>query len=263
MDVISLGAGVQSTTMLLMAARGYIAPKPQYAIFADTGWEPRAVYEHLEWLEEEASRYGIKVIRVSKGNIRDDLYAYLRGERKRYPSMPFYLGSNEIHRPEGRAWRQCTKEYKLVPIRQEVRRLMKQEGHSKATIWIGISWDEVQRAKPAKEKYITHRWPLIELQMDRELCILWLQEHGYPLPPKSSCIGCPFHDDRMWLDMKRNRPEEWAEAVDFDKAIRNLPGFKKTPYLHRSCVPLDEANLQEDQGELNLFINECEGYCGV
>ncbi len=43
-------AGVQSTTMALMAAHGEIAPMPDCAIFADTGWEPKAVYEHLESL---------------------------------------------------------------------------------------------------------------------------------------------------------------------------------------------------------------------
>ena len=41
---LSLGAGVQSYTMPL-AARGEI---PAFdAVFADTGWEPRAVYWHL------------------------------------------------------------------------------------------------------------------------------------------------------------------------------------------------------------------------
>jgi len=41
--VLSLGAGVQSTTLALMAAHGEIEP-PDCAIFADTQWEPRAVY---------------------------------------------------------------------------------------------------------------------------------------------------------------------------------------------------------------------------
>lgn len=41
---LSLGAGVQSTTMALMAAHGEIQPMPDCAIFADTGWEPKAVY---------------------------------------------------------------------------------------------------------------------------------------------------------------------------------------------------------------------------
>lgn len=48
--VLSLGAGVQSTTMALMAAHGEIGPMPDCAIFADTGWEPKSVYDHLEWL---------------------------------------------------------------------------------------------------------------------------------------------------------------------------------------------------------------------
>ena len=40
--VHSLGAGVQSTTLTLMAAHGEIGPMPDGAIFADTGWEPLA-----------------------------------------------------------------------------------------------------------------------------------------------------------------------------------------------------------------------------
>lgn len=47
---LSLGAGLQSTTMALMAAHGENGPMPDYAIFADTGWEPTAVYDHLAWL---------------------------------------------------------------------------------------------------------------------------------------------------------------------------------------------------------------------
>ena len=36
--VISLGAGVQSSVMALMAAKGEIGPMPDCAIFADTQW---------------------------------------------------------------------------------------------------------------------------------------------------------------------------------------------------------------------------------
>ena len=39
---LSLGAGVQSTTMALLAAHGEVGPMRDCAIFADTGWEPRA-----------------------------------------------------------------------------------------------------------------------------------------------------------------------------------------------------------------------------
>ena len=39
--IITLGAGVQSSTMALMAAHGEITPMPKCAIFADTQDEPQ------------------------------------------------------------------------------------------------------------------------------------------------------------------------------------------------------------------------------
>lgn len=57
LHIISLGAGVQSTTLALMAAGGGLTPMPDCAIFADTGEEPSAVYRHLDWLmAPDASR---------------------------------------------------------------------------------------------------------------------------------------------------------------------------------------------------------------
>ena len=72
--VLSLGAGVQSSTLLLMAEAGEIEPRPDAAIFADTGWEPAAVYQHLDWLETQTS---IPIHRVSNGrNLYDDTWAW-------------------------------------------------------------------------------------------------------------------------------------------------------------------------------------------
>ena len=71
-NVISLGAGVQSSALTLMAARGELSETPDFAVFADVGWEPPRVYEHLQWLEEECKKYGLKIIRASKGNLRKD-----------------------------------------------------------------------------------------------------------------------------------------------------------------------------------------------
>lgn len=48
MRVLSLGAGVQSSTLLPMAIEGEL--QIDRAIFADTQWEPRAVYQWLEYL---------------------------------------------------------------------------------------------------------------------------------------------------------------------------------------------------------------------
>jgi hypothetical protein len=72
MHIISLGAGVQSTTMALMAAHGEITPLPHCAIFADTGAEPLGVYRDLDWLERQLP---FPVHRVSGGNLRPRLWA--------------------------------------------------------------------------------------------------------------------------------------------------------------------------------------------
>jgi 3'-phosphoadenosine 5'-phosphosulfate sulfotransferase (PAPS reductase)/FAD synthetase len=60
---LSLGAGVQSTVMALMADRGDFGAIPDVAIFADTGWEPEKVYKHLDWLESELKNF--KILRVN------------------------------------------------------------------------------------------------------------------------------------------------------------------------------------------------------
>ena len=66
--------------------------------------------------------------------------------------------------------------------------------------------------------------------------------------------------------MKMNDPSSFADAVAFDKAIRQTTRNKDlTRYLHRSCKPLDEVDFRnlEDMGQLNFFNEECEGMCGV
>src|SRR6516164_655676 len=109
LHIISLGAGVQSTTLALMAAAGEIKPMPDCAIFADTGWEPKAVYEHLEQLEKALP---FPVYRVSAGNLRNDA---IKGGSKqageRLAAVPWFIlnpnGSIGIGR------RECTGHYKL------------------------------------------------------------------------------------------------------------------------------------------------------
>ncbi|MFC4768718.1 hypothetical protein [Effusibacillus consociatus] len=265
MNVISLGAGVQSTTLLLMACKGELDFKPDFAVFSDTGWEPESVYNHLRWLVAESEKHGIPVYRTMKGNIREDILLSVEGKRARFVSIPIYVRNQDGE--IGMSRRQCTKEYKIEPIHKEIRERLgyypRQRIKEKVNLHMGISLDEVQRMKPSRVPWIIHRYPLIDQRMTRSDCLAWMRKNGYPEPPKSSCIGCPFHSDRQWLDMKRRDPEAWSDAVKIDNAIRKLPRFKGEAYLHRSGKPLDEVDLQEDQLELDLFVNECEGMCGV
>ena len=55
LTVISLGGGVQSSVMALMASDGAFDTEPDCAIFADTHWEPPSIYTHLDWLSSNLS----------------------------------------------------------------------------------------------------------------------------------------------------------------------------------------------------------------
>jgi hypothetical protein len=87
--VLSLGAGGQSSTLLLMSLAGEL-PRLDGAVFADTGWEPKAVYQHLDRLQAAAE---IPIYRVSV-NLRHD--ALDPGHR--FASMPLH-----VRRPDGRS----------------------------------------------------------------------------------------------------------------------------------------------------------------
>src|ERR1700741_5452756 len=85
--ILSLGAGVQSTTLALMACDGTL-PGLDAAIFADTGWEPPAVYRQVQRLTDVLWLWGgkIPVHRVSRGNIRTDT----TDPTRRFLSLPWY-----------------------------------------------------------------------------------------------------------------------------------------------------------------------------
>lgn len=258
--VLSLGAGVQSTTLFLLSAEGRL-PKLDAAIFADTGWEPAAVYQHLNRLETEVARSaGIPIHRVRKGNIREDAL----NPSANFAQMPLYVRG---HRGgQGMLRRACTREYKVKPIKREVRRLL---GHPHPQAipagvlveqWIGISVDEASRAARMVDdvQFIRSEFPLLFLAggtsprgggWTRNDCIRYLSAHGFASTPKSACLGCPYTSNARWRQLRNERPEEWADAVDFDQQIRQgnahaiaagMP-LDGEAFLHRARVPLDQA----------------------
>lgn len=263
-DVLSLGAGTQSSAMLLMAAHGDL-PRPDYIIFSDTGWEPTEVYEWLGKLQKYIEPFGMKIHITSKGNIREDvLNAQITG--KRVASLPYYTFDEE-RQEKGITMRQCTSDYKIEPIKKMIRNLLGYKPRERVKeivhMWRGISTDEIMRMKPSQLKWIVHDHPLIDKGMNRLDCINYVEKYMNETPPKSSCIGCPFHNNEMWLSIKQHDQKGWKEAVEFDKKIRNNPKYKSKLYLHKSCLPLDQVDLQEDQMNIDDFMNECEGVCNV
>lgn len=265
--VLSLGAGVQSTVMALLGAEGAFGPPPDCAVFADTGAEPRGVYDHLDWLEAQLP---FPVHRVSAGNLARDLLE----QGGRFATIPYHIAG--VDGEHGLGGRQCTRDYKINPIVTKVRELLgagkgeRVEASRHAEQWIGISTDELHRVKDSGRTYITHRWPLIEARMNRTDCQAWFQRRfpGRSLV-KSACVFCPYQSNELWRRQKADG-EAWALAVAVDEAIRR-PGIiadslDGTAFVHRSLAPLSEADIGQDDAQADLFLgfqNECEGVCGT
>src|SRR5581483_2421349 len=71
---ISLGAGVQSTALVILSALGlHGCPKADCAIFADTQDEPAWVYDHLNTLTAWAADHGLPVHVTTKGCLSRDV----------------------------------------------------------------------------------------------------------------------------------------------------------------------------------------------
>ena len=277
---LSLGAGVQSTVLALLLSRndrrlrrrGY--PKPDAAIFADTGWEPDYVYRHLDWLENELS---YPLIRVSAGDLRKNLRRARTPTGHRFIDVPLFTVNPDGKK--GMLRRQCTNHYKVTPITRRVRELAGgKRGRPfpkdrRVEMWLGISTDEVLRMKPSREQWIDHRWPLIDLDMSRQDCLDWFAD-SYPerYLPRSACVICPYRSDAHWMELKEAEPESFAEAVKFDRRLRNSTKtpirrlIDGRPYLHASRRPLDTIiakRVANGERESDQFDAECEGMCGV
>lgn len=263
--LLSLGAGVQSSTLALMFAHGEIEPMPDAAIFADTGAEPAAVYR---WLEELKSvlPYPVHVVQKN-GGLTENIMQSLHGGR--FAGIPFYTTT-----PSGRCGmlrRQCTSEFKIGPITKITRHLAgiepRRRPAEKIVIQhVGISTDEARRMKPARERWIETRWPLIDRRMSRRDCLIWIKSHGFQEPERSACVYCPYHSDAEWRRMKLEDRESWETAVRIDELARNgVRGTKEKLYLHSSLTPLAEVDLSDDtdRGQLTFWDNECTGLCGT
>jgi hypothetical protein len=308
-DILSLGLGVQSSTLALMPSYGDL-PVPFAGIFSDTGWERLKTYL---WKQKLLSAVKFPVYTVSKGNLREES---LRRRINQKTGKPYYSTFIPafVSTAAGRGilLRKCTYDFKLLQLirkqaelvgkdnlrdwrkrhraavdalnqwkkdKTEAKRLKlppplrpdlawrECQADPLAIIWIGMSTDEADPMKDSTVPWAVSRWPLIEKRMSREACVAWLKRHGFDKPPKSACIGCPYHDDEYWAELKSDDPDEFQDAVSYElelQAVCRDGGAREVPYLHDSLRPLSEVDFSRpawQQG--NLFTNECEGLCGV
>ena len=265
---LSLGAGVQSSTLALMYATGELSPMPTGAIFADTQAEPASVYSWLDWLEEQLP---FPVHRVSKGSLTEAaLTMRTTKDGRKFSKTDIPLFTKNADGTLGKVTnRSCTADYKIRPINKFIRqaaKIKRGEKTPQVVSVIGISLDEMRRMKPSREKWLVHRWPLIELRKRRQWCYEWMREKGFRQPPRSACVYCPFHNSKEWRRLQLEEPQEFEKAVDFERKLQAAKGressYDALPYLHRSCKPLDQIDFRSDveRGQLSMWDDECKAY---
>lgn len=274
--VIALGAGVQSSTLALMAARGEIGPMPDAAVFADTGAEPDAVYKWLDWLETQLP---FPVYRTQFKDLSKNIAVKSVSKKsgKQYANSPLPLWMRNANGSRGIISRRCTRDYKIQIIHQLIKTQVLGMGKYArlakitdpvVTQWIGISLDEASRMKPSIMPWIKVTWPLIDQKMTRKDCLEWMAKNGYPTPPRSACVFCPFHSNTEWQRLKDEEPHEFAKAVKAEKEIQEV--FKShcqvtraEPFLWQGLKPLDSVENFVTGEDIEHMDNECTGVCGV
>ena len=271
--IVSYGAGTQSTAMLLMGLTNKLHARPDFALFADTGGEPKEVYDYLDLIKDYVKKeFDFDIITVKpKTKIIEDLLnpktSKKTGNKYLKSNPPLFVGSGMLPR-------QCTNDYKILPFNKKVKSMLKikrKNNHQKkmVEIWMGISLDEMQRMKGSLDWWSIKRYPLIEKELLRNDSIRYVKKFGLPTPPRSACTFCPYHSDYEWKKLKKNFPNEFKNVVSLEEKMQEkLKGkwfSKEIPYFHKSCKPISEVNFGEEQYELfdEGFLNECDGVCGI
>jgi hypothetical protein len=224
---LSLGWGLQSSTIAVMAALGDIEPI-QAAIHSPTP-EREATLQYAETMTGWLFDRGVIVLNASPV---DHMLS-------KVVDIPAFTGSR------GQLKRQCTQEWKIRPLRRVIRQWIKGTRPMKAAILLGISTDEWSRAKTSDVQYLTHEFPLLDMGMSRKDCQAYLESKGLPVPVKSSCVFCPYQSKSAWRDIGQN-PTDRAIAIAYDESIRHK--VKGNPaFVHPDKIPL--ADILKAPGE--------------
>ena len=245
---LSFGGGVQSTVIALMVANGEL-PMIDFAVFADTKWEPQEVYDNLQWtidtINKSKNPFPFHVIDNGR-SLREDVKNCVNFQGVEFISIPLFTDFGPYKR-------HCTSRYKIYPITSKLKEIYNpRKGKDYVEQWIGFSLDEIQRVKASRILWIDNQWPLIDKHFTRKDCHDWFHEK-YPNRKlaKSSCIGCPYHSHAKWSQIKERYPNEFQEIIEMEKDLQHTAKRKglNKPFFSSHAIPIELAVkiYQEDE----------------
>jgi hypothetical protein len=249
--ILSYGGGTQSAAICVLIGQGLL-PKPERIVIADTGREASQTWEYLDQvIQPYLAKVDLRVEIASHELATVDLYGH-NGDLL----IPAYTNNGML--PGF-----CSSEWK----RNVVSRWLRREGYgpkNPVITWIGISLDEIARAKPSNVQWQEYRWPLLfDVTMRRDDCKRLVMDAGLPEPPKSSCWMCPYRQDRQWMQLKEHFPADFDRAVQLERNIRSKDDGL---WLTKHRKPLDEIQFADQETQSPLFGQHggCDsGFCWV
>ena len=225
-NYISFGGGVNSVAMMLYLYSEDPGRTDFESVFVDHGTDYPMTYDYLEMFQKYLKDEGyppITVIRPKEKNLYD--YCF---EHRMVPS---------IHP------RWCTRQFKIKPLFDYYKKPCFQ--------MIGIDAGESKRARISVEDGVENRYPLIELNINREECSQLIKWHNIPIPPKSGCFICPYQTPYQWRELRFNHPDLFCRAEQLEK--RNMEyrisKGKKPMYLSPRKASL-RAVVEETQAQI-------------
>lgn len=249
-QIWSSGGGVQSTAIAALIVMGKL-PKPDLAVISDTERELSTTWAYMDAVTAPAlASVGVTLHRVKKSKYATvDLYGGEDGKTLLIPAFTTHDG--DIGKLPG----YCSNEWKLRVVQ---RWATQEHGVKAATLWMGISTDEPQRASVSLGKW-EKRYPLIELNRSRADCFAIVESMGWPKPPRSSCWMCPNHHETEWAWQQEAAPADHMKAIYFDQKIRRTDPHV---WLHPSATFLGDVDFDE-RNEI-MYGKHCQtGLCFV
>ena len=196
LTVISLGGGVQSPVMPLMANQslpstgsGGPSTVPRTAPSSPTPIGSRQASTPT-WNGSKANCAALPHVVDNGRSLREDVVKASANHSGsgNYVDIPVYLKGSD---GQGIGRRQRTDNYKIKPIRRKMReslglrRSQQVPTGSSAELWLSISTDEAIGVKDSRDWWIENRYPLIEVGMSRRDCADWWEARRAP------CRGGP------------------------------------------------------------------------
>ena len=202
--VLGISGGKDSAALAIYIKDHYpdIHKKVEY-FFTDTGAELKEIYDFLDKLE---AHLGKEIIRLSSGK---DFDHWLTMHNEYLPSAQ-------------QRW--CTRQMKIKPFEEFV-------GDDLVVSYIGIRADENRDGYISQKDTIKAVFPFIEDGLVRDDVFQMLEDsvgipEYYKWRSRSGCYFCFFQRQDEWLGLKRNHPELFEKAREFEQRVRTKYDWK-------------------------------------